>query len=373
MDLWKRSATALAELIASREVSSVEVIESVLERVDATNPKLNAITYSLADDARAAAFEADQAVANGEPLGPLHGVPVTIKENVDQAGHSTPNGLPILANLTASEDSPLVTNLKSAGAIVIGRTNTPEFSMRGTTDNPLRGRTYNPWDDETSPGGSSGGAGAACAAGMGPIHHGNDIGGSLRFPSFANGVTTIKPSSFRVPTYNSTWAANRPLLSTIMSCQGIIARHARDVRVTTQAMIAPHPLDPHHVPLPWDGPDAPERIAFTAESADYPIHDGIVALLYRAADQLRDAGYVVEEVTTPSMSAAASEWFRAGSTEMQHSLAPAIEQYGSADIQNVFDSYFELSELLDLQGYISAMGDRSSCLLYTSPSPRRPY
>lgn len=252
--------------------------------------------------------------------------------------------------------------MKDAGVVIFGRTNTPEFSMRGTTDNPLRGRTFNPWHDEASAGGSSGGAGSACAAGMGPLHHGNDIGGSLRFPSFANGTVTVKPSSFRVPTFNSTWTADRPLLSTIMSCQGVIARHAADLHVATKAMIKPDSLDPYQVPLPWEGADAPKKVAFTTESDGYPIHDDIVAMLHTAANLLRDAGYEVDEVETPSMKDAAAEWFRAGSTEMNLSLKPAIDQFGSQDIQNIFDWYFELSELLDLEGYVAAMGKRGGIL-----------
>src|SRR6185503_489817 len=135
----------------------------------------------------------------GGPIGPLHGVPVTIKENVDQEGCATPNGVVAFKGVIAPADAPVVRNLRKAGAIIVGRTNTPELSMRATTDNPLRGRTKNPWDENTSPGGSSGGAGAAAAAGFGPVHHGNDIGGSLRFPAFANGVTTLKPTPGRIP------------------------------------------------------------------------------------------------------------------------------------------------------------------------------
>jgi amidase len=118
-----------------------------------------------------------------------------------------------LTNLVATDDSPVVANLRRAGTIIVGRTHVPEFSMRATTDNPLRGRTRKPWHEDATPGGSSGGAGAAAAAGFGPIHHGNDIGGSLRFPSFACGVTTGKPTQGRVPSFNPTATAERGLLS----------------------------------------------------------------------------------------------------------------------------------------------------------------
>ena len=200
-----------------------------------------------------AADAADAAIAAGETLGPLHGVPVTIKENIDVAGQATPNGVPAFEGLVASEDAPLVKNLRDAGAIVIGRTTVPEFSMRGTTVHPLRGRTFNPWDGDASPGGSSGGGGSAAAAGFGPLHHGNDIGGALRFPALANGITTVKPTNNRIPVYNSTAAAERGPLSQVMSVQGIMTRDARDLALATEVMIRPDPRDPLCPPIPWRG------------------------------------------------------------------------------------------------------------------------
>ena len=306
--LWQASAVELAARIRAGEVKPSEVVDAILDRVADRNPELNAITYDLADEARATAEEADRAVAAGHDLGPLHGVPVTIKENIDQAGHPNPNGVPANADLMATEDAPLVRNLVGAGAIVIGRTNVPEFSMRGTTDNPLRGRTRNPWGDPISPGGSSGGAGSACAAGMGPLHHGNDIGGSLRFPAMANGVTTVKPTSNRVPVYNSSATVERGPLAQIMSVQGIIARHAADVRLATEVMIAPDPRDPLSPPVPFDGPrlEGPITVAVTTESAGYAIDPGIVELVERAAAQLADAGYRVVRVDPPPVIEAAT-------------------------------------------------------------------
>ncbi len=206
-DYWRLSAVELAQGIARRDFSSADVVGSVLERIRARNPHLNAITVDCSEDALADAQRCDAAVRRNEPLGALHGVPVTIKENLDQRGKATPNGIPAFADIVAAEDSPVVANLRRAGAVIVGRTNVPEFSMRATTDNPLRGRTRNPWHDDATPGGSSGGAGAAAAAGFGPIHHGNDIGGSLRFPSFACGVTTVKPTQGRIPSFNPTATA----------------------------------------------------------------------------------------------------------------------------------------------------------------------
>lgn len=360
-ELWQMGAVEAADLIAKREIKPSELVDDVLDRVEQQNPHLNAIVLDHSERARAQARAADATVAAGEPLGPLHGVPVTIKHNIDLAGDPNPNGVPAYAGLMADENAPLVDRLTEAGAIVIGRTNTPEFSMRATTDNPLHGRTRNPWGDEISPGGSSGGAGAACAAGMGALHHGNDIGGSLRFPSHANGVMTVKPSSFRIPVYNGTASAERGPLSAEISVQGIIARHAADVRVATELMVQPDPRDPNSPPVPFHGPALDNnRVALTRESHGYPLHPELDALLDAAAAQLRDAGYDVVEVETPPIIDAARGWFSALTTEMHELFTDALREHGSETIVQIFDWYFDLSDLLDLNGYIRASGHRAA-------------
>ena len=190
---WQLSAVDQAAGIREGLFTAMELVQSVLDRVAQKNPELNAIVDPLDGQAMEAAEKADTAVANGEQLGPLHGVPVTIKVNVDTAGRATTNGMEVFKDVIAPENSPIVQNLLNAGAIIIGRTNTPEMSMRLTTDNPLYGLTRNPWNLAMSPGGSSGGAAAAAAAGFGAIHHGNDIAGSLRYPATACGLSTVKP------------------------------------------------------------------------------------------------------------------------------------------------------------------------------------
>src|SRR6185436_15700494 len=175
-ELWQKSACELAEGIARRQFSCAEVMASVAGRIRAKNKALNAIVFDYTEEALAEARRADEDLAAGRQRGPLHGVPVTIKENVDQQGKPTPNGLPAFETVIAPDDAPVVANLRRAGAIIVGRTNTPELSMRATTDNPLHGRTHNPWHPD-APAGASSGAGGAAAAGFGPIHHGNDIGG----------------------------------------------------------------------------------------------------------------------------------------------------------------------------------------------------
>src|ERR1041385_5453122 len=250
--LWQRSAIEITTGIRTKMISCSEVMQAVVKRIRAMNPKLNAIVVDLTDQARAEAAAADRALKSLADPGPLFGVPVTIKVNIDVEGQATTNGLPAFANLIAPDDSPVVRNLRRAGAIIVGRTNTPEVSMRVTTVNPLQGRTWNPWNPEASPGGSSGGAGAAAAAGFGPIHHGNDIGGSLRFPAFANGVTTLKPTPGRVPAFNPSSIIERGLLAQLTSVQGAIARTVADVRLATRVMAAGDPRDPFWIPAPFD-------------------------------------------------------------------------------------------------------------------------
>jgi amidase len=159
-ELWRRSATELARLIAAKEVSSVEVVEAHLARIDDVNPRLNAIVRRLDVDARAAALAADRAQRDGRPLGRLHGVPFTVKENIDLRGSPTTHGLAALAGAIAPSDAPVVERFKAAGAIPIGRTNMPSFAFRVTTDSVLHGITSNPWCPTVTAGGSSGGEAA---------------------------------------------------------------------------------------------------------------------------------------------------------------------------------------------------------------------
>ena len=360
--LWSRSAVDLAAMIRAREVSCVEVTESVLARIGAHNGRLNAIVSDCSEDAMRRAGERDREVAEDAALGPLHGVPVTIKENIDVAGQPTPNGLPALANLIAPDHSPIVRNLLGAGAIIVGRTNTPELSMRATTDNPLRGRTFNPWDAEASPGGSSGGASSAAAMGFGPIHHGNDIGGSLRYPAFACGVATVKPTFGRVPAFNPSASAERGLLAQLISVQGAICREVRDVRLATKVMSHGDPRDPWWVPVPFDGPpvDAPVRVAVTTETYGYPAHPEILAGIERAADWLRDAGHAVEWVETPSAESAAGAWFDVLASEILHFLGPLCREHGSETVQAIFDNYARIGNPVDAAGYREAIAQRTA-------------
>ena len=361
-DLWRRSAVELAAMIRAREVSCVEVTGAVLERIAERNGRINAIVAGSPEDAMRAAEQRDRETDTGREPGPLHGVPVTVKENIDVAGEATTNGLPAYADLIAPDDSPVVRNLLDAGAVIVGRTNTPELSMRGTTDNPLRGRTVNPWDGEASPGGSSGGASAAAAAGFGPIHHGNDIGGSLRFPSFACGVTSVKPTPGRVPAFNPSATSERGLLAQLIAVQGAICREVRDVRLATRVLARGDARDPWWVPVPFDGPplDPPIKVAMTCETHDYPANPEVLAGVERAADALSAAGYAVERVATPSIMKPAEAWFDVLVSEIVHFLGPIAREHGSETIQTIFEHKQRIGTPVNAAGYRDAIAARTA-------------
>lgn len=360
-ELWKLSAVEMRQGLDAKRFSAHEIMTAVVERMHAVNPPLNAIVYDYGEQALAKARAADAALARGESWGPLHGIPVTIKVNVDYEGTPNTNGLPALANNIAPGNSPVVQNLLDAGAIIFGKTNTPELSMRGTTDNPLHGLTKSPWDDRASPGGSSGGASSACAAGIGPIHHGNDIAGSLRIPASCCGLATVKSGLGRVPAYNPSAPAERLLLSQLMSVQGAICRETRDVRLATRVMASRDVRDPWWAPVPFDGPPLPRpvKVAVTKEAHGYPIHPEIAAGIDRAAGYLADAGYQVEEVVVPSVKEAADAWLDVAMLEIKEGLDPLARQHGSQTIRNIFDWYYRFGEMVDPKGYMLRIADRS--------------
>jgi len=341
--LWQWSACDLAAAIARGDVSAAEAVGAAVQRMRALNPKLNAVVDDLGDAALQEAAAHDKRFAAKAPLGPLHGVPVTIKENVDQAGRATPNGVTAFKDIIAPADAPLVNNLRAAGAIPIGRTNTPEFSFRGTTVNELHGRTFNPWNDWASSGGSSGGASSAVMAGFGPIAHGNDIGGSLRYPATTTGASTVKPGLGRVPAYNPSAKAERGLLAQIMSVQGVIAREVRDVRLAMQSLIRYDPHDPWMVPMPFDGPalPGPKKVAFTRDTLDFSRHPAIDQALDQARAALADAGYQVVEVAAPMSRELARDALASLFGEAKVMMLDDVRKHGSATINGIFDDYFE--------------------------------
>ena len=360
--MWQASACELADRIGSGDISARDAIGANIARMHDRNPAMNAVVDDLSEQAMKDAAALDEAYAKSGPVGPLHGVPVTIKENIDQTGHATPNGVPAFKGLIASADSPFVTNLKAAGAVVIGRTNTPEFSFRGTTDNPLHGRTFNPWNDWASAGGSSGGASSAVMSGMGAIAHGNDIGGSLRFPATCTGAATVKPGLGRTPAYNPSQAAERGILAQVTSVQGVICREVRDVRLAMQSAIGYSPQDPWQVPMPWDGPaiDGPIKVGFTRETYGFELDPAVDKALNNAADALADAGYIVEEIKTPDMLEIGREATRTLFGEVKALMQPLIREHGSSEFNTYFDHCYDIAPPYEGDDLLAAYARRAT-------------
>lgn len=310
--LWKHSALELAGMIARRDVSAVEVIDAHLARIEAVNPQLNAIVRVLPEEARAAAVAADRRVAAGEPLGPFHGVPITVKENIDMAGLPTTWGVKALAEAVVPLDAPVVERMRAAGAIPIGRTNLPDMALRVHTDSSLHGPTLNPWNPARTAGGSSGGEGVALATGMSAIGLGNDIGGSLRNPANACGIASIRPTAGRVPDAGFVPTQDRLLAVQLMQVQGPMARRVADVRAALQVLMGAHPRDPWSITAPLAGVASPSalRVAVVAEPPDGSTDPRVAAAVRRAADALADAGYEVVEVCPPRYEDAIRTWSR---------------------------------------------------------------
>jgi amidase len=338
-ELWSKSATDLAELIRGRDVSSVEVVESHLRRIEAVNPAVNAVTIVLGESALEAAKEADANPGTGS----LHGVPFTVKENIDCTGSATTQGVPALVEAMPLRDAPVVERMKAAGGIPIARTNLPEFGLRISTTNPLRGRTLNPWDPTRVAGGSSGGEGASLATGMSPIGLGNDIGGSLRNPAYCCGVIGLKPTTGRIPHASSLPPENGGLAEQLMAVQGPMARHVKDVRLGYEILSGRDVRDPVSADVPLYGP-APthKKAALVTEVPGVELPVSTVAAVKAAAAVLEDQGWQLEEVSPPELSQVTDVWAQiltmdirvtldllgpVMSPESQRALRELIEEY----------------------------------------------
>jgi amidase len=304
-ELWRLPATRLAHLIRTREVSARQAAEDTLKRLDEVNPRINAVVAHRPEWVLEQADKVDEAIARGENPGPLAGVPVTTKINTDQAGFATTNGTRLQENLIAQVNSPAVDNLQRAGAVLLGRTNSPTFALRWFTSNLVHGHTRNPRNGTLTPGGSTGGGAAAVTAGIGHIALGTDIGGSLRYPAYACGVHGLRPTFGRVPAFNAS-SPERAIGAQLMSATGPIARTVDDLRIALAAMSARDPRDPWWVPVPLEGPDVPLRAALCLRPGGLQITKEVEDALLDAGQRLVDAGWTVEQIEdTPPIREAA--------------------------------------------------------------------
>jgi amidase len=358
--LWQRSARELAEQVAGRRTTATDLVEAHLARIAQVNPQLNAIVRVLGDEARADAARADAAQARGERLGPLHGVPFTVKENIDVAGLPTTWGVPALAGAVVPVDAPVVRRMRAAGAIPIGRTNLPDMALRITTESSLHGATRNPWHPWRTAGGSSGGDAAALATGMTPMGLGNDLGGSLRNPASACGIASIRPSAGRVPDAGYVPSEDRLLAVQLMNVQGPMARRVADVRLMLRVLSGADPRDPWSADAPAvpRSVDGPVRVAVLPNPPGGDCDPAVAAAVRRAADALADAGYEPVEACPPRYEEVVHAWAQLLLTDfasVMPQMAPLIGAEGSAFLEAAvsavppFHSAAELSHLLALR------------------------
>ncbi|WP_299873539.1 amidase [uncultured Sulfitobacter sp.] len=357
MALFERTGTEIAAMVRKGEVTAREVCEDALKRLDAVNGAINAVVARDDEAALAAADAVDHARAAGEPLGAMAGVPVTTKENVDQAGFATTNGLQVQKDQVAEVDNPVVASLKAAGAVIVGRTNTPAFSLRWFTRNSLRGHTLNPHNPRVTPGGSSGGAGAATAAGIGAMGHGTDIGGSIRYPAYACGLQGLRPTLGRVAARNAS-GPDRHVGPQLMAVSGPHARSVADVAMTLEVMAAPSVEDPWHMPVPLRGPAYEKRAALCVRPEGLETHPLVEAALRDAAARLMDAGWQVDEVDSPPFRAPARLQAQLWMAEMERGAKAAVAAEADPDATYVLAEMYKLTAPPDRDGLLDALQAR---------------
>ena len=311
-DLTFLPAVAMAEQIRQKKLSPIELVDAHLARIEQVNPRLNAFVEVDPEGARRQARAAEGAIARNENLGPLHGVPISIKSSIQVKGLRCEAGTRIRAGLVEKNDAPLVSRLRQTGAIILGNTNTPELLMAWETDNLLYGRTNNPWDLTRTPGGSSGGEAAAIAAGLSAGGVGSDGGGSIRVPAHFSGICGLKPTSGRVPATGHYPTSVGPFA--LLGVVGPMARTIADLKVLFEVMQGPDDGDPSAAPVPvrWPTRDNVKklRIGYFEDDGRTPVTSETRAAVQSAANALRDAGFKVEPFRPEGLEQARRLWWQ---------------------------------------------------------------
>lgn len=321
--LWQLRMTELAAAVRNRAVTAVEVINAHLARIAEVNPVVNAVTVVFGDQARALATALDERLEAGEEVGLLAGVPFSVKENIDITWSATTSGWTFLADAVPAADATMVRRLQDAGAIPIARGNMPDFGLRWDTDNDLFGRTYNPWDPQRVPGGSSGGDAVAVATGMVPLGLGNDYGGSLRLPAYAAGVCALRPSAGRIPAPVASASEPVPLSLQHFAVSGPIARCVADLDAAFSIMHGADDRDPLAVSIPHPSSyDGPRRVAVMRDPLGWGVDSQVADAVSRAADALSSRGWDVIAAEPPLLEEAAVLWRQLSTTEMVGAFRP---------------------------------------------------
>jgi Asp-tRNA(Asn)/Glu-tRNA(Gln) amidotransferase A subunit family amidase len=303
-------AVVMAQQIREKKLSPVELAEAHLAKIERLNPKLNAFVQVDSERVRREARAADSAVMNRKQLGPLHGVPISIKSSIEVCGYRWESGTRLRAGLVATHDAPLVARLRNAGAIVLGVTNTPELLMAWETDNLLYGRTNSPWDLERTPGGSSGGEAAAIAAGMSAGGVGSDGGGSIRVPAHFSGICGLKPTPGRIPCTGHFPPSSGPFA--LIGVVGPMARNVSDLKILFEVMQGPDDGEPCAAPVPVHWPGDAEtknlRIGYFQDDGRTPVTRETRAVVETAVEALRRAGFRVDALRPQGLEEARLLW-----------------------------------------------------------------
>jgi Asp-tRNA(Asn)/Glu-tRNA(Gln) amidotransferase A subunit family amidase len=343
-DLTFLPAVAMAEQIRKKKLSPVELVDAHLAQIERLNPRLNAFVQIDAERARRSAAEAEIAITQKKTLGPLHGVPVSIKSSISVAGLRCESGTRLRAGLVAAQDAPLVARLKAAGAIVLGVTNTPEFLMAWETDNLLYGRTNNPWDLERTPGGSSGGEAAAIAAGMSAGGVGSDGGGSIRVPAHFSGICGLKPTPGRIPATGHFPESAGPFA--LIGVVGPMARTVADLKVLFEVMQGPDVGDTCAAPVPVRWPSEEEtrklRVGYFEDDGRTPVTLETRAAVRAAAEALRSAGFQVDPFQPEGLEEARRLWHKFFVVCGGMLLKPIFKE-GDADLSPILKQFLEWS------------------------------
>lgn len=355
---WQLSGTEIAALIRNKKLSALEVVQSHSERIDRVNPRLNAIVLRTDVDAMTNAALVDDGVLDG----PLAGVVGTTKINTDHVPYPMDNGVRAFKDNISPNTHACIKGLQDAGMSFIGRTNAPAISMRFHTGNDLHGETLNPYGSHLTPGGSSGGAAVAVATGMCAIAQGNDVGGSIRFPAYCNGIFGLRPTVGRMPT-GGTNPNPRTFMGAIMSTNGPLARTMDDIRTSYFAMLHPDWNDPLWIPVPAEFPESPstKRVALVVGD-DIGIDPQVVQVVREAGETLRTAGYEVEEVQPPMLNDIFSLWVRLAVLDIDRSIVPALPLFNDDGLTKSFTSWEPAFPERTANTLMGAINDREMIL-----------
>ncbi|HKF53448.1 MAG TPA: amidase [Candidatus Acidoferrales bacterium] len=362
--LTSLSATEMASAVRTREISPVSLVDAHLERISKLNPQLNAFVHVDFDGARQQAKTAEAALDSSAPLGPLHGVPISIKSSIDVAGWPCACGSRLRVNYVPENDAPLVSRLRSAGAILLGNTNAPEFLMAYETDNRLKGRSNNPWDLRRTPGGSSGGEAAAIAARCSAGGVGSDGGGSIRVPAHYSGICGLKPTPGRIPATGHFPESAGPFAS--MGVVGPMARTINDVKMLFEVMAGPDDGDPMSAPVPLHPPSEKSlqqlHIGFFEDDGRIPVTRETRAAVQCAAGCLQAKGYFVEEFVPDELELVRRIWWNLFGRAGQVALGSLYEgkEGELSPILKEFIGIVRAEPLLTLEEFMNTLIERDA-------------